>query len=32
MTYVDEDDIVIIRWAYPLDDGGLAPSYRVEVL
>lgn len=32
LTYVDEDDIIIIRWAYPLEDGGLTPSYRVEVL
>ena len=32
MTYVDEDDIVVIKWAYPADDGGLTPSYKVEVL
>lgn len=32
MTYVDEDDIIIIKWLYPGEDGGLSPSYRVEVL
>jgi hypothetical protein len=32
MTYVDEDDMVLIKWAYPTDDGGLTPSYKVEVL
>ena len=32
MTYVDEDDMVLIKWDYPNDDGGLTPSYKVEIL
>ena len=31
LTYVDEDDVIIIKWTYPTEDGGLTPSYKVEV-
>lgn len=31
LTYVEEDDIVIIDWAPPADDGGLSVSYKVEI-
>lgn len=30
-TYVDEDDIVIIDWDPPLEDGGLPLTYRLEI-
>ena len=32
VSYVDEDDIVVISWNYPGDDGGLTTSFIVEIL
>jgi len=32
VSYVDEDDIVVIAWSYPVDDGGLTTSFIVEIL
>ena len=32
LSYVDEDDIVVIDWNYPIDDGGLTTSFIVEIL
>ena len=32
VSYVDEDDIVVISWNYPIDDGGLTTSFIVEIL
>lgn len=32
LTYVEEDDIVVIDWDPPLDNGGLPVTYSVEVL
>lgn len=31
-TYVGEDDLIVIKWTPPTDDGGLTVSYRIEVL
>jgi len=31
MTYVDEDDIVIIDWEPPTDKGRLSVTYSIEV-
>jgi hypothetical protein len=31
MTYVEEDDIILIDWVPPIDDGGLTVSYKIEV-
>ncbi len=31
LTYVEEDDIVVIDWNPPTDDGGLSVSYKIEV-
>ncbi|TNV75036.1 hypothetical protein FGO68_gene6423 [Halteria grandinella] len=32
LTYVEEDDIILIDWVPPTDDGGLAVSYKIEVM
>jgi hypothetical protein len=32
MSYVDEDDIVVIDWDAPTDNGGLAVWYNIEIL
>lgn len=31
LTYVEEDDVVVIDWDPPIDNGGLAVIYTVEV-
>jgi len=31
LTYIDEDDIMLIDWVPPTDDGGLSVSYKIEV-
>ena len=31
VSYVDEDDIIVISWNYPTDDGGLTTSFIVEI-
>jgi hypothetical protein len=31
MTYVDEDDIVVIDWEPPTDNGGLSVWYSIEI-
>lgn len=31
LTYIDDDDIIVIDWNPPTDDGGLTVSYKVEV-
>jgi hypothetical protein len=31
MTYVDEDDIVVIDWEPPTDHGGLSVWYSIEI-
>ena len=31
MSYVEEDDIVIIDWDQPSDNGGLTVSFSIEV-
>lgn len=32
MSYVDEDDIVVIDWDPPTDNGGLTVTYSIEIL
>lgn len=31
LSYVEEDDYVLIDWVPPTDDGGLAVSYSIEI-
>jgi hypothetical protein len=31
MSYVEEDDIIIIDWDPPTDNGGLTVTYSIEV-
>ena len=31
LKYVDEDDIVVLDWDPPLDDGGLPVNYLLEI-
>jgi hypothetical protein len=31
VTYVEEDDIVVIDWEPPTDNGGLTPWYSIEI-
>lgn len=31
VSYVEEDDIVVIDWEPPIDNGGLTPWYSIEI-
>jgi len=30
-SYTEEDDIIVIDWEPPTDNGGLAVSYQVDI-
>jgi len=32
MSYVEEDDIVIIDWDQPTDNGGLSVTFSIEIM